>query len=64
MKLSNRAVLVLRLVALKGARSQLQQEVTCRVCGFGYIQPLTPLVGKFSRWKMGPKRSVGILQPI
>ena len=41
------------LVALKSDRSQLQQEMAY---GVSRTRPLTPLVGKFSKSKVSPKK--------
>ena len=50
------AVLVFSLVALKGARSQLQQEMTYGGVASSRTRPLTQLVGKFSESKVGPQK--------
>ena len=52
--LFNSAGLVISLVAFKGAKSQLQQEMTYGGVAPSRIRPLTRLVGKFS--KVVPKK--------
>ena len=43
-------------MALKGAKSQLQQERTYGGVASSRIRPLTRLVGKFSKSKVSPKK--------
>ena len=43
------------LVALKGAKSQLQQERTYGCVASSRIRPLTRLVGNFSKSKVSQK---------
>ena len=44
-------------MALKGAKSQLQQEMTYGGVASSRIRPLTRLVGKFSKSKVVPKKN-------
>ena len=45
-------------MALKGAKSQLQQEMTYGGVASSRIRPLTRLVGKFSKSKVVPKKKI------
>ena len=45
-------------MALKGAKSQLQQARTYGGVASSRIRPLTRLVGKFSKSKVSPKKKI------
>ena len=50
-------------MALKGAKSQLQQEMTYGGVASSRIRPLTRLVGKFSKSKVVPKKKIRVERP-